>query len=173
MELGVKLAWVKETRRLPQMGSFTMFEMPTGDSSKGLGVGKASYKLPFWMQKNIDKWTLDGGAGYQVVPQTGFRDFAYGGFLLKKELSQRLELAAEIFSHGREGIAAAQTEASSLIDAGGYYHFKNPDHQLLFAYGHSIAGQTENYAYLGLYWTWGKDDTRTAAHITLPFGQSP
>jgi hypothetical protein len=28
---------------------------------------------------------------------------------------------------------------------------------LLFAYGHSIAGQTENYAYLGLYKTWGKD----------------
>jgi hypothetical protein len=29
----------------------------------------------------------------------------------------------------------------------------------LFCYGHSIAGQTENYAYAGMYWTWaGKDD---------------
>ena len=28
---------------------------------------------------------------------------------------------------------------------------------ILFAYGHSVAGQTENYAYLGLYKTWGKD----------------
>jgi len=27
----------------------------------------------------------------------------------------------------------------------------------LFAYGHSVFGQTENYAYLGLYQTWGKD----------------
>jgi len=44
-----------------------------------------------------------------------------------------------------------------LIDAGGYYHFKAPGWQLLFAYGHSIAGQTENYGYLGLYKTWGKD----------------
>jgi hypothetical protein len=44
-----------------------------------------------------------------------------------------------------------------MIDAGGYYHFKSPGLQLLFAYGHSIAGQTENYAYLGLYKTWGKD----------------
>ena len=33
--------------------------------------------------------------------------------------------------------------------------------QLLFAYGHSIAGLTENYAYLGLYWTWGKDDKKS------------
>jgi hypothetical protein len=21
-----------------------------------------------------------------------------------------------------------------------------------------VAGQTENYAYVGMYWTWGKDD---------------
>jgi hypothetical protein len=27
----------------------------------------------------------------------------------------------------------------------------------LFAYGHSIAGQTETYGYLGLYKTWGPD----------------
>lgn len=53
-----------------------------------------------------------------------------------------------------------------MIDAGGYYHFKSPGLQLLFAYGHSIAGQTENYAYLGLYKTWGKDrgpDQKSAA----------
>ena len=46
-----------------------------------------------------------------------------------------------------------------MIDMGGYYHFKhNPDHQILFCYGHSVEGQTENYAYLGMYWTWGKND---------------
>jgi len=173
MELGVKLAWFKESKHLPQMGSFTMFELPTGDADKGLGVGKASYKLPFWLQKNIGKWTLDGGAGYQVVPQTGLRNFPYGGFLLKKELRKRLEMAAEVFSHGREGLGAAQTQASTMIDAGGYYHFRNPNTQLLFAYGHSIAGQTENYAYLGMYWTWGKDDNTTAARNALFSGQAP
>ena len=41
---------------------------------------------------------------------------------------------------------------------GGYYHFKyHPGQQFLFCYGHSVAGQTENYAYVGMYWTWGKD----------------
>jgi hypothetical protein len=54
-----------------------------------------------------------------------------------------------------------------MADLGVYYHFKNPDHQLLAAWGHSIAGQTENYAYLGLYWTWGKDDKPTTeAHLS-------
>jgi hypothetical protein len=159
MELGVKLAIFKETKITPQIGTFTMFEMPTGNFDNGLGVGKVWYKLPVWLQKNEGKWLFDGGAGEEVVPQTGLHDFPYGGFLVKRELNERLELAAEIFSHGAEGIAAAQTQKSTMIDAGGYWHLKKePDTEFLFAYGHSIAGQTENYAYAGIYWTWGKDD---------------
>jgi hypothetical protein len=167
VELGAKIALIKETKHFPQVGSFTMFEMPTGNDTRGLGVGKAWFKLPLWMQKNIGKWTLDGGAGYEVVPQTDFRNFPYGGFLLKRQAGKRWELAAEIFSHGREGVDPAQSAASAMIDAGGYYHFKNPNRQLLFAYGHSVAGQTENYAYLGLYWTWGKDEKRSAGSALL------
>lgn len=163
MELGAKVAWIKEGKRIPQIGSFTMFEMPTGNADKGLGVGKVWYKLPIWLQKNIGTWTLDGGAGYQVVPQTDFRNFPYGGFLVKKKLSERLELGAEIFAHGAEGAAPAQIASSALIDMGGYYHFKNhPGEQFLFCYGHSVAGQTENYAYVGMYWTWGKEDKQAA-----------
>ncbi len=158
MELGVKIAFIKEGKHMPQIGSFTMFEMPTGNADRGLGVGKVWYKLPIWLQKNVGKWTFDGGAGYQVVPQIGYRDFPYTGWLVKKELNERLELGAEVFAHGREGIAAAQTEASTMIDVGGYYHFKRHEgQQFLFCYGHSVAGQTENYAYVGMYWTWGKD----------------
>ncbi|HEX3967135.1 MAG TPA: hypothetical protein VHW70_04155 [Edaphobacter sp.] len=157
MELGVKYGFIKQTRRRPQIGSFTMFEIPTGNSSRGLGVGKVWYKLPIWVEKEFGPWSLDGGLGYTVVPQDQYRNFLYGGFLVKREISKKLELSAEVFSHAREGLATAQTQASTLIDAGGYYHFKSPGLQLLFAYGHSIAGQTENYAYLGLYKTWGKD----------------
>lgn len=157
MELGAKIAFIKESKHFPQIGSFTMFEIPTGNADKGLGVGKVWYKLPIWLQKNVGKWTFDGGAGYQVVPQTGFRNFPYTGWLVKKELSERLELGAEVFAHGREGMAPAQTEASTMIDVGGYYHFKHhKGEQFLFCYGHSVAGQTENYAYVGMYWTWGK-----------------
>jgi len=162
MELGAKIAFIKETKHFPQIGSFTMFEMPTGNSTNGLGVGKVWYKLPIWLQKNSGKWLFDGGGGYQVVPQTGYRDFPYTGWLIKRELSEQWELGAELFAHGAEGFAAAQTQASAMIDVGGYYHFKhNPNEQFLFCYGHSIAGQTENYAYVGMYWTWGRDDKNT------------
>jgi hypothetical protein len=158
MELGVKIAFIKEGKHIPQIGSFTMFEMPTGNADKGLGVGKVWYKLPIWLQKNVGAWTFDGGAGYEVVPQTGYRNFFYTGWLVKKKLNDRLELGAEVFAHGREGSAAPQTKASTLVDVGGYYHFKQyPGRQFLFCYGHSVAGQTENYAYVGMNWTWGKD----------------
>ena len=157
-ELGAKIAYIKESRYIPQIGTFTMFEMPTGSYSKGLGVGKVWYRLPLWLQKNFGNWLLDGGAGETVVPQTGYRDFPYGGFLLKYTFAQRLEFGGEVFAHGKEGVAAPQTQAATLVDMGGVYHFKhNPNEQFLFCYGHSVAGQTENYAYVGMYWTWGKD----------------
>ena len=168
MELCMKIAIIKQTKNFPQIGTFTMFEMPTGSYTKGLGVGKVWYKLPVWMEKDWKLWTVCGGGGYQVVPQTGYRDFPYTGWLLKRTLSERLELGAEVFAHGREGFAAAQTERSAMIDVGGYYHFKHhPGEQFLFAYGHSVAGQTENYAYLGMYWTWGKDDKKAPAENAL------
>ena len=156
-ELGFKWGFIKQTRHRPQIGSFTMFEIPTGSYAKGLGEGKVWYKLPLWAEKEFGPWSLCGGMGYTVQPQVGYRNYLYGGVLLKRVVNERLELSVEMFSHAREGFAAAQTEASAMVDAGGYYHFKAPGWQLLFAYGHSVAGQTENYGYLGLYKTWGKD----------------
>jgi hypothetical protein len=162
-ELGAKIAFYKESKYIPQIGSFIMLELPTGNSDKGLGVGKAWFKVPVWLQKNIGKWLLDGGGGYTIVPQTGYRNFSYGGFLVKYIVSDRLELGGEVFSHGAEGAATAQIRASTMIDFGGYYHFHNPNQQLLFCYGRNVAGLTENYAYVGLYWTWGKDKSPTSA----------
>ena len=157
-ETGIKWAWIKESKYIPQIGTFTMFEMPLGSYSKGLGVGKVWYKVPLWLQKNIGPWTLDGGVGETIVPQTMYRNFTYGAFLVKRDIiHNKLELGAEVVSHGAEGYATPQVLASTMIDVGGYYHFKNSDHQFLFAYGHSVAGLPETYAYIGLYWTWGKD----------------
>jgi hypothetical protein len=165
-ELGVKLALVKESKYVPQIGTFPMFELPTGSSDKGLGVGKVWYRLPLWMQKNIGHWLLDGGAGETIVPQTGFRNFPYGGFLLKYTFGERLEFGGEVFAHGQQ---TPPTRSSALIDLGGSYHLPHhPGQQLLFCYGHSVAGQTETYAYAGMYWTWGKEDKKSRTSQATP-----
>lgn len=157
-ELGAKIAFIKESKYIPQFGSFTMFEIPTGSFAKGLGVGKVWYRLPLWAQKNFGPWLIDGGGGETVVPQAGYRNFKYGGFLVKYTFGERLELGSEAFYHGPEGVATPQTMAATLVDTGAVYHFRhNPNQQFMVCYGHSVAGQAENYAYVGMYWTWGKD----------------
>jgi hypothetical protein len=83
MELGVKYNFIKQTPHRPAIGSFTMFEFPTGSYTKGLGVGKVWYKLPLWAEKELGSWSLVGGMGYTVVPQTGYRNYLYGGYLMK------------------------------------------------------------------------------------------
>src|SRR6202522_3378187 len=40
MELGAKIAIIKESKYIPQIRIFTMMELPTGSYDRGLGVGK-------------------------------------------------------------------------------------------------------------------------------------
>jgi len=46
MELGTKIAFIKESKYVPQIGAFTMFEIPTGSYGKGLGVGRSGISSP-------------------------------------------------------------------------------------------------------------------------------
>jgi hypothetical protein len=157
IELGIKYRFVQETKHRPMIGTFVMFELPTGSAPRGLGVGKTWYKLPLWVQKSFGPWTTYGGGGETVfkgVP--GYRNYPFAGWLVQRDLGKKLTLGTEVFYHGPEGLATPQTRHATLIDVGGYYKFRDPGFQFLFCYGHTAVGQTETYAYAGLYWTWGK-----------------
>ena len=158
IELGVKYRFVQETKNCPMIGTFVMFEMPTGSAAKGLGVGSTWYKVPIWIQKSFGPWTTYGGGGETFVGAPGYRNYPFAGWLVQRDIGKKVTLGTEVFYHGPEGEATAQTRPATMIDFGGYYKFRDPGFQLLFCYGHTAIGQSENYAYLGLYWTWGKDD---------------
>jgi hypothetical protein len=175
IETGIKFRFVQETKHRPQIGTFVMFELPTGSAAKGLGVGKTWYKVPLWVQKSFGPWTTYGGGGETIFNHVdGYRNFPYAGWLVQRDIGKKLTLGTEAFYHGPEGLATPQTRSAVLLDIGGYYKFRDPDFQLLFAYGHTVAGQSENYAYLGLYWTWGKQadktDKDTAMNTDQPIG---
>jgi hypothetical protein len=175
IELGVKYRFIQESRHRPMVGTFVMFELPVGDSRRGLGVGTTWYKMPIWAQKTWGPWTTYGGVGETIVPQTGYHNFTYGGWLVQRDIGKKLTLGTELYSHGAEGPATPQIKAAALLDAGGYYYFKKPAFQFLFCYGHSIAGQPENYAYVGLYWTWGRksDDKDSGDEALNKLGPPP
>jgi hypothetical protein len=156
IELGIKYRFVQEGKLRPQIGTFTMFEIPTGSAPRGLGVGKTWYKVPLWAQKSFGPWTTYGGGGATVFSVPGYQNYAFAGWLVQRDIGKKWTLGTEVFYHGPEGPLAPQTRPATLVDFGGYYKFRDPGFQLLFCYGHSAIGQTENYAYLGLYWTWGK-----------------
>jgi hypothetical protein len=159
-ELGVKYRFVQEGKHRPQIGTFTMFELPTGSAPRGLGVGKTWYKVPIWAQKSFGPWTTYGGGGATVFSVPGYHNYAFAGWLLQRDIGKKWTLGSEVFYHGPEGPLAPQTRPATLVDFGGYYKFRDPGFQLLFCYGHNAIGQTENYAYLGLYWTWGKKNAK-------------
>jgi len=162
IETGVKYRFIQETKHRPMVGTFPMFEVPTGSAARGLGVGKGWAKLPVWVQKSFGPWTTYGGVGENINSSPLFRNYTFGGWLVQRDLGKKLTLGTEVFSHGRQGTGQFM-RAATLIDAGGYYYFRNPGFQLLFCYGHSVAGQPETYAYLGLYWTWGGKAGKSAA----------
>jgi hypothetical protein len=156
IEVGIKYRFVQESKHRPMVGTFVMFELPSGNAERGLGVGKTWYKLPLWVQKSFGPWTTYGGGGETVVRGVpGYRDYPFAGWLVQRDLGKKWTLGTEVFYHGPEGLATAQTRPATLIDFGGYYKFRDPGFQLLFCYGHTTVGQKETYAYLGLYWTWG------------------
>jgi len=154
-ELGVKYRLIRQSDTMPEVGVFPMIELPTGSSSRGLGVGKTWYKLPLWIQKDWGPWTTYGGGGYEIVHQNGFSDFRYAGWLLQRDLGEKWTLGGEVWYHGPEGVSTPQTHSATMVDMGGYYYFRKPAFQLLFSVGRTVVGQSETYGYLGLYWTWG------------------
>jgi hypothetical protein len=162
-EAGIKYRFVQETKHRPMIGTFTMFELPSGDAARGLGVGKTWFKVPIWVQKSFGPWTTYGGAGMNIFRATGYRNFPFAGWLVQRDLGKKWTLGAETFYHGPEGSGTPQTRPATMIDFGGYYKFRDPGFQLLFCYGHTAIGQEENYAYLGLYWTWGADKPTSAS----------
>jgi hypothetical protein len=154
-EAGIQYRFIQEGKYRPMVGTFTMLEIPTGDPARGLGAGKPSWKIPIWMQKSVGSWTVDWGGGEDISHIPGARDYPFGGTLLQRNISKKLTLGGEVFYHARETAGTLSSRYATMVDVGGYYTLHDPGFQLLFCYGHSVAGQPENYAYLGLYWTWG------------------
>ena len=162
IELGAKYRMIKEDPKTPEVGVFPFLELPSGDASRGLGVGAAWVRLPLWLQKSWGPWTTYGGGGAAIVPAPGYKDYPFAGWLVQRQFGSALTLGGELYGHGAEGPAATSTDSSLMLDLGGTYSF-TPGFQLLFSAGRSVAGQAETYTYLSLYWTWGENGRQTAS----------
>jgi hypothetical protein len=96
-ELGIKYRFVHQTDILPDVGTFPLVEIPSGDPHRDLGNGKAQYFLPVWLQKDFGKWTTYGGGGYWVNPGSGDRNWWFSGVLFQYSFTEDLYLGGEVF----------------------------------------------------------------------------
>jgi hypothetical protein len=154
IETGVKYRFLKESKWRPEVGIFPFIELPTGSLRRNLGNGQAWARLPLWLQKSFGPWTTYGGGGEVINNAPGMRDYPFAGWLVQRELNSKLTLGMEAYGHGAEGQLSPVPNAATLLDLGGFYNFRD-GFSLLFCGGHSVVGEAETYAYLGLYWTWG------------------
>jgi hypothetical protein len=151
IEFGLKYRFIQETDHRPMVGVFPMLEIPTGDADRGLGNGRAWWRLPLWLQKSWEPWATYGGGGYVINPAPGQRNYYFGGWLLQYDFSERLTLGGEIFAQGR---SSDEIRSFAVFNLGGFFKITQ-NFQLLFTGGHTLAGGTHTIGYLGLYWTGG------------------
>jgi hypothetical protein len=158
-ELGAKYRLIDPSPNdwWPQVGVFPLLEVPTGNAARGLGAGYTQAFLPVWLQKDFGKWTTYGGGGYWINPGHGNRNYWFAGWLLQRQVTEKLALGAEVFYQ----TSSMQGRTSSTgFNFGGIYDVTSHDHVLISAgrggllYAVDPAGVTDPFTYYaGFQWT--------------------
>jgi hypothetical protein len=151
MELGVKYRFIQETNLLPQVGTFPLVDVPTGNSSRGLGSGHVKAFIPIWLQKSWGPWTTYGGGGYWINPGSDNKNYWFVGWEVQRDLSKAITLGAEVFYN----TPTAKGEGDRIgFNAGTIINITD-EHHLLLSAGRDIHGQNRFSAYIAYQLTLG------------------
>jgi hypothetical protein len=149
-ELGVKWRFVHERESIPQIGTFPIVEVPTGDSGRGLGGGETQVFVPLWIQKSFGRWTTYGGGGYWVNRGQGGHDWWFVGWQAQRALGHGVTVGGEVFhgtsrQRGRPG--ETRFDVGMILDVSEVHH-------VLLSIGRGI-GENAAQGYLAYQLTFG------------------
>jgi hypothetical protein len=151
LELGAKYRFLQETDWRPMVGIFPIFDLPTGNSSRGLGSGHPRTFLPIWFQKSWGPWQSYGGVGYSINPGSENKNYWFVGWQAQRDLSRSITLGAEVFY----STSTTKGEGGQTgFNAGTIVNFTD-EHHLLFSAGRDIHGQNRFSDYVAYQWTFG------------------
>ncbi len=150
-EIGVKFRFVEQSEFVPDIATFPLVEVPTGDASRSLGNGKAQVYLPLWLQKDIGNWTIYGGGGYWINPGSGNKNWDFSGILVQYNFTDDFFLGMELFHQTPSSVYASDN--TGLHVGGGIPLVK--DTQILWSCdaGNGITAYKHFSYYVGLYHT--------------------
>jgi hypothetical protein len=125
VEVGAKYRFVEEGERRPQVGTFPLVELPSGDATRDLGAGEVRAFLPIWLQKTIGKWTTYGGGGYWINPGTGNRNWWFAGGQAQVQLTPSFAPGAEVYYESPAEAGARPKvlfNVGFVLDVGEHHH---------------------------------------------------
>ncbi|HVT14251.1 MAG TPA: transporter [Fimbriimonadaceae bacterium] len=150
-EFGVKYRFVEESKNMPQIGTFPLVELPTGDSSRGLGSGQTSFFIPIWMQKSWGEWSSYWGGGFWHNPGQGNRDHWFFGWQAQRQMTKSLAVGGEVFYQTADTVDG---QNHTGFNVGAVYDF-DEGHHLMLSLGSDIHGSALGTMYLAYQWTFG------------------
>lgn len=136
-----KLVRQKEGTWLPDVAVFPRVFLPT--SGRGFGADRASLFLPIWAQKDLGKWSVFGGGGYDINPGPGKRNFWLTGVAATRQISERLSLGAEVYHQTPD---AEDAKPFTGLNFGMSYRL-NPHWSLLASGGPGVQNSREQGQY--------------------------
>ncbi|HVC19254.1 MAG TPA: hypothetical protein VNE16_04185 [Vicinamibacterales bacterium] len=148
-EIGMKVRFIKETKRTPEIGMFPLAELPTGDSRRGLGNGLAQFYIPLWVQKSWGHWTSYGGGGFWRNPGPGNRNWRFLGWEVQRDVPKFGFLGAELF---HTTASTVDGHSNLAFNIGGQLDFTHV-HHLLFSAGRTLTGPAAEFWYIAYYVT--------------------
>jgi hypothetical protein len=151
LELGVKYRFIHETETSPQVGTFLIVTLPTGDRDRGLGSGHVPLFLPVWVQKSWGPWTTYGGGGYWINPGAGNKNYWQFGGVIQREIAKAFTVGAELFHFTKkeeEGSSRTGFNVGAIVNLTEDYH-------ILLSAGRDIEGDNRFSSYAAFQWTFG------------------
>jgi hypothetical protein len=149
--VALKWRFVHESEDMPEIAIYPAVELPTGSARRGLGNGQVWYQFPVWLEKNWGPWSSYGGGGWTLNRAPGQRDYFYGGWQAQRNFDSGSFLGGEIYS---QGTSADGVGGYTALNLGGGYAF-DKHAVLIFSGGHTFAGASHLFLYLGVDFTWG------------------
>jgi hypothetical protein len=130
IELAVKYRFLHQDEGgwLPDVAVFPRVFTPAAD--RRFGSGQLGLFLPVWAEKDVGKWSVFGGGGYDLNPGAGNRDFWLSGLAVTRALSDRFSLGVEAYHQ-----TAATTTARDFTGLNLGATYKLTDHWTLMGAG--------------------------------------
>jgi hypothetical protein len=107
---------IEETEAMPEMSVHAGVKFPTADEDKGLGTGEFDYQTGVAINKEVGRWSLEGGVDYNILGEPDDYDldnYVSGYGEVATEVLPNTEVAMQLF-----GAQAASEESKGELALG-------------------------------------------------------